>query len=138
MADAPTTVVLAVDDDPQVLETVKLALGDGGFHVETAGDGAQALQMIEQAPDDGLSALVTDIEMGHGPSGWDIARRGRERNATLAVVYISGAHGDDWAAMGVPKSLLLKKPFAPAQIVTAVAGLINDAGTPGNGEALHT
>ena len=32
---------------------------------------------------------------------------------------------EDWASKGVPNSIMLAKPFAPAQLVTAVAQLIN-------------
>ena len=42
---------------------------------------------------------------------------------------MSGAHAADWASKGVPNSIMLEKPFAPAQLVTAVATLLN-AGTP--------
>jgi len=36
-----------------------------------------------------------------------------------------GTHGEEWASKGVPNSLLLVKPFAPAQIVTAISQLLN-------------
>jgi hypothetical protein len=47
----------------------------------------------------------------------------------LPVVYITGATADEWAIQGVPNSILLTKPFAPAQLVTAVSQLLN-TGTP--------
>jgi hypothetical protein len=40
---------------------------------------------------------------------------------------MSGAHADDWAVKGVPNSIMLAKPFAPAQLVTALAQLLNAA-----------
>jgi hypothetical protein len=45
---------------------------------------------------------------------------------------MTGASGDDWGANGVPNSILLAKPFAPAQLVTAVSQLLNapPAGSP--------
>ncbi|MGE5500489.1 MAG: response regulator, partial [Ignavibacteriales bacterium] len=72
-------------------------------------------------------ALVTDVNLGRGESGWDVARHGRELVAGLPVVYVSGDSGHDWQARGVPGSILVQKPFAPAQIVTAVATVLNDA-----------
>ena len=42
---------------------------------------------------------------------------------------MTGARADDYGSQGVPNSILLTKPFAPAQLVTAVAQLLN-AGTP--------
>jgi hypothetical protein len=40
---------------------------------------------------------------------------------------MSGAHAEDWAVKGVPNSVMLAKPFAPAQLVTALAQLLNAA-----------
>jgi hypothetical protein len=42
---------------------------------------------------------------------------------------MTAASADKWAANGVPSSILLTKPFAPAQLVTAVSQLLN-AGPP--------
>jgi hypothetical protein len=40
-------------------------------------------------------------------------------------VYITGAAVGRWPSRGVPNSVLLEKPFAPAQVVTAVYQLLN-------------
>jgi hypothetical protein len=42
---------------------------------------------------------------------------------------MTGAGSDQWPSHGVPNSILLTKPFAPAQLVTAVSQLLN-VGTP--------
>jgi len=42
---------------------------------------------------------------------------------------MSGAAADKWPSRGVPNSILLEKPFAPAQLVTAISNLLN-TGTP--------
>jgi hypothetical protein len=42
---------------------------------------------------------------------------------------MTGVAADQWASMGVPESILLQKPFAPAQLVTAISNLLN-TGTP--------
>jgi hypothetical protein len=46
----------------------------------------------------------------------------------MAVIYMTGDSGADWASKGVPKSVLVTKPFAPAQIVAAIAQLLNATG----------
>jgi hypothetical protein len=43
---------------------------------------------------------------------------------------MTGAAADQWASHGVPNSILLTKPFAPAQLVTAVSQLLNSAQSP--------
>lgn len=54
-----------------------------------------------------------------------MARRAREIDPAFPVVYMSGASAEDWASKGVPNSIMLVKPFAPAQLVNAVAQLLN-------------
>jgi hypothetical protein len=45
----------------------------------------------------------------------------------LPVVYVTGFYIEDWASQGVPKSIIVQKPFAPAQIITAISSLLNAA-----------
>jgi DNA-binding response OmpR family regulator len=71
-------------------------------------------------------ALVTDIKLGPGKlDGWDVARHAREIDPDFPVVYMSGTDAAEWASKGVPNSIMLSKPFAPAQLVTAVSQLLN-------------
>jgi DNA-binding response OmpR family regulator len=58
-------------------------------------------------------------------SGWQVAKQARELDPTFPIVYMTGASANDWPSHGVPNSVLLEKPFAPAQLVTAVAQLLN-------------
>ena len=70
-----------------------------------------------------------DIRLGAGPDGWAVARRARELVPTMPVVYMSGDSSPEWSSKGVPNSLMVAKPFAPAQIITAVSTLLNAADT---------
>ena len=45
----------------------------------------------------------------------------------MPVVYMSGNSEHEWSSKGVPNSIMITKPFAAAQLVTAVATLITDA-----------
>jgi DNA-binding response OmpR family regulator len=74
-------------------------------------------------------AVITDIRLGAGPDGWAVARRARELVPTMPVVYMSGDSSHEWSSKGVPNSLMVAKPFAPAQIITAVSTLLNAADT---------
>ena len=58
-------------------------------------------------------------------TGWEVARHASEIDAGFPVVYMIGANADDWASKGVPNSILLSKPFAQAQLLTAVSQLLN-------------
>jgi DNA-binding response OmpR family regulator len=73
--------------------------------------------------------LVTDIDLTGRVDGWEVARATREIDPAFPVIYMTGAAADQWAVQGVPNSVLLIKPFAPAQLVTAISQLLN-AGSP--------
>ena len=120
-------VVLVVDDDPSILSIVEAALTDGGFGLVTASSGEEAVTLLKESK---CRALVTDIDLGQGKmDGWEVARLAREIDPAFPVIYMTAASADKWAANGVPSSILLTKPFAPAQLVTAVSQLLN-AGPP--------
>ena len=116
--------IFVVDDDVLVATTIELALEDNGFRPQTAHSAEDGLALFE---DNGhiCRALVTDVNLGGEIKGWDIARTARERFPTLPVIYVTGDSADEWAAHGVPDSILIDKPFVPAQIVTAIAELLN-------------
>jgi CheY-like chemotaxis protein len=122
-------VILVVEDDPAIQSIVEEALGDGGFETLIASSGEQAVQLLEESGSK-YRALVTDINLAEGKlDGWEVARRAREIDPQFPVVYMTGDSADDWASKGVPNSILITKPFAPAQLVTAVSQLLN-AGPP--------
>ncbi len=117
--------VLLVEDEHLIRDLMQITLEDSGFDVLAVENGADALARLD-AHGDAIKALVTDIRLGDGPSGWDIARRVRHDIPDLPVVYMTGDSGADWAAEGVPKSILVQKPFVPAQVLTAITTLLND------------
>jgi two-component SAPR family response regulator len=57
--------------------------------------------------------------------GWELAQHAREIEPEFHIVYMSGAAAVDWTSKGVPNSIMLSKPFAPTQLLTAVANLLN-------------
>jgi len=123
--------VLYVEDDPLIRGSVVDALKDAGFAVYTASVGKQAVEMLD-ATDATYRALVTDIHLGkESITGWDVARHARGLHPELPIVYVTGHGADEWTSRGVPNSVLVTKPFAPAQIVTAVSQLLNQGNTPG-------
>ena len=115
--------------DQLVQSIVEESLTDGGFETVIASSGENAVELLD-ASEGKFRALVTDINLGSGKiDGWDVARHAREIDPDFPVVYMSGKDADDWASKGVPNSIMLTKPFAPAQLVTAVSHLLN-TGSP--------
>jgi DNA-binding response OmpR family regulator len=121
-------VILVIEDDPPIQLVVEDALADGGFEPAIAPSGEEAVTLLKGNRGK-YRALVTDINLVGRIDGWEVARRAREIDPAFPIIYITGAHADRWPSHGVPNSVLLIKPFAPAQLVTAVSQLLND-GTP--------
>ena len=124
-------VILVVEDEELLQAVVHDTLKEGGFDLTTVASGEEAVAMIESGVVK-YSALITDVNLRGPMKGWEIARLVRQIDPTFPIVYMTGAAADDWASEGVPNSILLKKPFAPAQLVTAVSQLLN-AGSPTSG-----
>jgi CheY-like chemotaxis protein len=123
------TQILFVEDDTLIAMHLQDALEEAGFKVRHAVNGSEAIAAL-QAHQADLSGLITDIRLGGDVDGWAVGRSARELFPRLPVVYISGDSAHEHAAQGVPDSLVLQKPFAPAQLVTAIASLLNAAPPP--------
>ncbi|MFW2829672.1 response regulator [Sphingomonas sp. ID0503] len=120
------TMILLVEDEVMLASVMQASLEDGGFSVAWLGDGESAIRALEDSIDS-ISALLTDIRLPDEITGWDIARRARALRPDLPVIYMSGDSASAWTAHGVPRSIMLQKPFASAQLVTAIASLLNEA-----------
>ena len=122
-------VILVIEDEYPVQGMVEEWLTEGGFGADILSSGEEALTLFKSGLKD-YKALVTDVSLKGRLSGWDIARRIREIDPAFPTVYMTGAAGSEWASQGVPNSILLTKPFAPAQLITAVSQLLNAAAPP--------
>jgi DNA-binding response OmpR family regulator len=123
--------IFVVEDEESIQEILKDALEDAGFAVSSAASGEEAIKMLD-AKGEYFRALVTDVNLGPSTTtGWEVAKHSRGLNDQLPVVYITGDSAHEWGSKGVPNSVLLTKPFASAQLVTAVSQLLNIANTPG-------
>jgi len=120
---APAPVLLLVEDHTLIQKALRDALTDAGFEVAVADDGSKALRQLKTGADR-FGGLITDIALGAGPDGWEVGQRARELSPLIPVVYMSGQHSRDWAAKGVPNSVMAAKPFAVAQIVAAISALL--------------
>lgn len=116
--------ILVVEDDQLIQAMVEEVLSDGGFESALTASAEEAIALL-QADKSTFRAVVTDINLLGELDGWDVGRTAREIDPTMPVVYMTGTHGEEWASKGVPNSVLLGKPFAPAQIVTAISQLLN-------------
>jgi len=119
-------VILVVEDDQLIRTVVEETLDGGGFKPALAASGEEAVALLKH-PDGKYRALVTDINLLGRIDGWEIAKQAREMDPAFPIIYMTGAAAEQYASHGVPNSILLTKPFAAAQLVTALSNLLNES-----------
>jgi CheY-like chemotaxis protein len=119
--------LLYVEDEPLIAMAIIDLLEEAGFDVKHALDGPSAIALLDEDPGR-YAALVTDVRLPKGINGWQIGHHARTVRPHIPVVYVSGDSGAEWSAEGVPDSMMLQKPFANAQLIAAIAQVINEAG----------
>lgn len=115
--------LLLVEDGPLVLLTTQSVLEERGYEVVTATRGGSAVERLHEP----ISALITDIGLPDGVSGWDVARRAREVQPGIPVIYTSGGSIEDTAANAVPGGVMLQKPYRADLLLWTVAALVGSA-----------
>src|SRR5438094_9193341 len=125
MRDVPTPAdgapILVVDDDPKILQLVRMYLEREGFSVITAADGMAAVAAIrERAP----RLLVLDL-MLPTLDGFAVLRAARA-DSDLPVLMLSARGGTADRVSGIASGAddYLPKPFSPAELVVRVKTLL--------------
>jgi signal transduction histidine kinase len=108
--------LLLVDDDPDVREIVSRVLTELGYAVREAGDGQEALAALAEFRPD---LLIVDFAMPN-MNGAEVVATARKRNRALKVLFLSGYSDSAVLESAVGDALLLRKPFRPADLATAV------------------
>lgn len=126
--------VIFVDDDFfSNMENCEFLRG-AGFNVSGVYRARAAYELIDKH--DRLSALVTDIDLGPGADGFDVAGRAQVAYPRLPVVFISGSKTARHRAESFERAEFIAKPFHPRQIVEALNRVIHLDST-GSGQTLN-
>lgn len=131
---APATrgAVLFVEDDPLVREAVGQALRDCGFDVLAAGDGEQAVALLDGGARPAV--VFSDIVMPGAVSGIDLATIVRQRFPRLPVVLATGYTERQVALPGVQ---VLAKPYPIEKLVTLLAAAAGGSREAPAGTNMH-
>lgn len=78
--------ILIVDDDPDFVEVLARLFMKWGFEVEIAFNGADALEILERVPLDGMTLGIRMPQI----MGFEVLRRLRQKNQQMPVIIISG------------------------------------------------
>jgi|GEM_PF-459848 len=118
--------VLLVEDEVLISHLVAEWLSEFGCRVHEAGNADEALHYLEQGGP--VDVLFTDINLGAGMDGTELARRVRERRPDMPVVYASGRSQVVDCGGLVPRSVFLAKPYDRADLSRLVEALRSRAG----------
>jgi two-component system, OmpR family, response regulator len=101
--------LLLVEDDELVRDTVALMLEEEGFEVIEAASAAEALRLVR----DGLETpvIVTDVDLGAGPSGADLADALHRLRPDVRIIFITGRLASLGDRMLDEREAILPKPF---------------------------
>jgi PAS domain S-box-containing protein len=117
-------VVLVADDDEGARELEEETLKRAGFHVLSATDGAQALEVFRERCDE-VRLVLLDRTMP-GLSGEEVLAAIRGLRPEVPVVLVSGYSADSSAQRFAGKRVdaFLQKPFLPETLVEKVRALL--------------
>lgn len=118
--------ILIVEDEFLIRMTLSEALADEGYEVIEAGTADEGLTKLQEHAG-GIGLLMTDVQLPGGMDGLELARRVRETQPMLPIIYVSGRPDVLGGAARTERDVLLPKPYLPSDVITAVERLIGPA-----------
>ena len=116
--------IMLVDDEPHVLEVLRVTLEDLGFRLIEAQDGPSALALAKRESPD---LVVLDV-MLPSMSGLEVCRslKGSDETGNTPVILLTARSGEDDENAGreAGADRYLTKPFSPLTLLTEVVKLL--------------
>jgi two-component system response regulator FixJ len=114
--------VYVVDDDADVLGSLRFLLETDGFDVRTFRNGASLLNAVRSS---GVDCFVIDYKMPD-MNGLDLASRLRNRDIAAPVILITGYPDENISARAGAAGIrdVLLKPLLDDSLVTRIRGAI--------------
>jgi CheY-like chemotaxis protein len=108
--------ILIVDDDAAMRQVLSLYLEAEGYEVQTAENGARALERYQA---ESWDVVLTDREMP-GMCGNELAEAIKRINPRMPVVLITGSDARPGDLTGAPFDLIIPKPFTREVLRNAI------------------
>lgn len=110
--------ILAIDDDPIVLQLLEVALERGGYCVKNAAGGREAIETLHHEIFD---MVITDLEMGE-PDGFAVLQAAKKLHPLAGLIVMTGNKDVSSAirasSIGVDDYCL--KPFSPKELLERI------------------
>jgi DNA-binding response OmpR family regulator len=124
-ADVSKKKILVADDEPNIVTALEFLLTRGGYEVQVARNGEEALRLIERDPPD---LVLLDVMMPVR-SGYEVCERIRSRADWRAVkIVMLSAKGRDAEVsrgLGVGADLYVTKPFSTRELMRRIGELLS-------------
>jgi C4-dicarboxylate-specific signal transduction histidine kinase/CheY-like chemotaxis protein len=118
-----SALVLVVEDDESVLQTISDLLADLGYRTVSATNGAEALTTLRRNPEIGL--VLTDVVMPGGMSGIELGHEVRRLRAGIKILLTSGYAEDVLTASNAEDEFpLIGKPLRQEPLARALLALL--------------
>jgi DNA-binding response OmpR family regulator len=120
--------VLVADDDPQMRRLIRGVLQRDGFDVVEAGDGLDALELVQQG---GVDLVILDLDMPR-LDGLGVLEelRAQVRTACLPVIVLTAHHGEsEEKALDLGAHDFLSKPVQTRSLVARVRAVLKRVNT---------
>ena len=114
--------VMLVDDSAAVRLLARRALSEAGFAVVEASDGVEAMEILQRSAPP-IDLVLTDLIMPR-LNGIALGERLSKVSPDTPVLYMSGYIEALLTEDRIPEHSLLRKPFTPDRLVTAIANLL--------------
>jgi DNA-binding response OmpR family regulator len=125
--------ILLVDDDQEIVESMRLALESKGYEIIVANDGNQGLAMAEKEDPD---LVILDMMMPKRSGFLVLERLRRTRPVPLRIIMITANEGSRHKAyaemLGVDD--YIRKPFAMDRLLASVGRLLGRPEEPAEAE----
>jgi two-component system OmpR family response regulator len=122
----PSHRILVVDDEPNIVDVISMALRFHGFEVESAGTGADAIAAVGSFRPD---LMVLDV-MLPDMDGFDVARRLGAERARVPIIFLTArdATEDKVRGLTVGGDDYVTKPFSLEELVARIRSVMRRTG----------
>jgi len=123
--DGRETVVVLVEDDPNIADLVDMYLRNAGYRVYQAADGLAGLEAVRRhAP----ALVILDVGLPGDLDGIDVCRRLRAEG-DVPIVMLTARDGEVDRVLGLEMGAddYVTKPFSPRELVARVKAIIRRA-----------
>ena len=121
-------IVVVIEDDPEMIELVKLILAKDGYDVMGANNGREGLATIEEYQPD---AVLLDLMMPD-MDGWEVyqSMKAQDTMKTIPVIIITAKAQSIDKVLGLHIAKVddyITKPFSPSELLNSVRKVIANA-----------